>query len=119
MMKAIFQRWFFCTISITAALIAALGMLQSFRNRDALGFAVSLVLFIADGMFAHSLWPGEIGAEEDEDVTQTLPMPQVPEPITETLVSIWPDGDVVERILIEQQREMQQLLGEQQEGDEG
>ena len=113
MIKAALKRYairVFMTILIIASVVAIVK--TSWMHQVFQDIAAGMCL-LGSWLCARALWP----RKHDEDVTQPLPMPQVPEPVTK--VDIWPDGDVVERVLIAQQHEMQQLLGEQQEGDEG
>lgn len=114
-MKAILKRWLSRMIPALTVIMAAVGVFHSVWR------VVAGIAFVDLGMACICkciFWPDK---EHDAPVTQPvppyptmIPMPTVPE----SVVSIWPDGDVVERILQEEQREMREKLrGSDEDGD--
>lgn len=109
MIKTILKRHFLRTFMTILVIMSVLAIIKTSWLHQVFEDIAAGACLLGSYLCARAIWPCAARVEDVPTVkTPAIAMPTVPESVTETLASIWPDGDVVERILIEQQREQQE-----------
>src|SRR5581483_12236667 len=100
-MKSIIKRWAIRTSMTVLVILSVVAIIKTSWMHEWLKDAASCVCLLGSWLCARAVWPHK----EDMQITQPMiAMPSVPVPVTQPPVNIWPDGDVVERILQEEWR---------------